>query len=137
MGSLFGVWRAPSLLNVTGESLLAAGAFRPSPYTHGTEPTPGSTTLEGMGLGACTYGPRTTLAVALAGSGGVAEFLLVPGEIARDCPRLPEIARDCPRLPEVARGCPRLPEVHSSRCEQAIGRAAAARAGCSQTGTCP
>lgn len=56
VGSLFGVWRAPSLLNVTGESLLAAGA--------------------------CIYGPRTTLAVALAGSGGVAEFLLVPGDRA-------------------------------------------------------
>ena len=33
-----------------------------------------------MGLGACTYGPRTTLAVALAGSDGVAEFLLAPGD---------------------------------------------------------
>lgn len=48
---MFGVWRAPSLLNVTGRGLLAAGT--------------------------CTYGPRTTLTVGLGLTEGVAEFLLV------------------------------------------------------------
>jgi len=51
VGSVFGVWRAPSLLNVTGRGLLAAGT--------------------------CTYGPRTTLTVGLGIAEGVAEFLLV------------------------------------------------------------
>jgi sedoheptulose-bisphosphatase len=51
VGSVFGVWRAPSLLNVTGRGLLAAGT--------------------------CAYGPRTTFTVGLGRVEGVAEFLLV------------------------------------------------------------
>jgi len=55
VGSLFAIWRAPSLLNVTGRELVAAGA--------------------------CSYGPRTALSVAIKGRPGVQEFLLV-GEAA-------------------------------------------------------
>ena len=58
VGSLFGVWRAPSLLNVTGRSMLAAGA--------------------------CVYGPRTTLTVGLPDVEGVAEFLLVGSDWPAD-----------------------------------------------------
>ena len=51
VGSVFGVWRAPTLLNVTGRELIAAGA--------------------------CTYGPRVTLSLAHTGRSGVHEFLLM------------------------------------------------------------
>lgn len=51
VGSIFAVWRAPSLLNVTGRQLVAAGA--------------------------CTYGPRTAITLALADRPSVHEFLLV------------------------------------------------------------
>ena len=51
VGTIFGVWATPSLLNVTGRQLVAAGA--------------------------CTYGPRTAISLALADRPGVTEFLLV------------------------------------------------------------
>ena len=51
VGTIFGVWESPSLLNVTGRTLVAAGA--------------------------CTYGPRTAITLALADRPAVHEFLLV------------------------------------------------------------
>lgn len=54
VGTLFSVWRAPSVLNVTGRDLVAAGA--------------------------CSYGPRTSLYLALADREDVHEFLLVGSE---------------------------------------------------------
>ena len=51
VGTIFAVWESPSLLNVTGRELVAAGA--------------------------CTYGPRTAITLALSDRPGVHEFLLV------------------------------------------------------------
>jgi len=54
VGSIFAIWGTPTLVNVTGRKLLAAGT--------------------------CTYGPRTVLTVALADRPGVSELVLVDGE---------------------------------------------------------
>ena len=62
VGTIFAVWESPSLLNVTGRQLVAAGA--------------------------CTYGPRTAITLALADRPGVHEFLLV-GELLSACISLP------------------------------------------------
>jgi len=51
VGTIFAIWERPSLVNVTGRQLVAAGA--------------------------CTYGPRTAITLALADRPGVFEFLLV------------------------------------------------------------
>lgn len=54
VGSIFGIWDSPALVNVTGRQLLAAGT--------------------------CMYGPRTVLTIALADRPDVCELLLVKGE---------------------------------------------------------
>ena len=54
VGSIFGLWDSPQLLNVTGRQLLAAGT--------------------------CTYGPRTLLTVALADRPAVYELTLIDGQ---------------------------------------------------------
>ncbi|KAL1507359.1 hypothetical protein AB1Y20_008205 [Prymnesium parvum] len=54
VGTIFGVWGSPHLVNVTGRQLVAAGT--------------------------CSYGPRTVLNVALAGCSSVYELVLVDGE---------------------------------------------------------
>ena len=54
VGSIFAVWESPSLINVTGRQLVAAGT--------------------------CTYGPRTAITLALADRPAVYEFLLVGDE---------------------------------------------------------
>jgi sedoheptulose-bisphosphatase len=51
VGTIFGVWETTSLVNVTGRQLVAAGA--------------------------CTYGPRTAITLALDGRPDVYEFLLI------------------------------------------------------------
>ncbi|KAL3923868.1 MAG: hypothetical protein SGPRY_004091 [Prymnesium sp.] len=54
IGTIFGIWQSPHLVNVTGRQLVAAGT--------------------------CTYGPRKVLTVALKNLPSVYELVLVNGE---------------------------------------------------------
>ena len=86
VGTIFAVWRSPSLLNVTGRQLVAVGA--------------------------CTYGPRSAVCLAMADRPGVQEFLLVDGSWRSsnyyDTVRAPELTAFAATLSRLQRQRPCL-----------------------------